>query len=36
MAGYGLFPFKAARAPGQLTFAILAITPRYLGFCVLH
>jgi plastocyanin len=36
MAGYGLFPFKAARAPSQLTFAILAITPRYLGFCVLH
>ena len=36
MAGYGLFPFKAARAPSASTFAIFSTTPRYLAFCVLR
>ncbi len=36
MAGYGLFPFKAARAPAGLTFAIFPAAPQYLAFCVLH
>ena len=36
MAGYGLFPFKAARAPSSLTFAIFSTTPHYLAFCVLR
>ena len=36
MAGYGLFPFKAARAPVGPTFAIFASAPQYLAFCVLR
>jgi len=36
MAGYGLFPFKAARAPSSRTFAIFAAAPQYLAFCVLR
>jgi plastocyanin len=36
MAGYGLFPFKAATAPGGFTFALFSTTERYLPFCVLR
>src|SRR5262249_381665 len=36
MAGYGLFPFKAASVPSSRTFAIFAAAPQYLAFCVLR
>jgi plastocyanin/uncharacterized membrane protein YozB (DUF420 family) len=36
MAGYGLFPFKAAHAPSGPTFAIFSAAPQYLMFCVLR
>ncbi len=36
MAGYGLFPFKAANRPGVLTFAIFSTAERYVAYCVLH
>lgn len=36
MAGFGLFPFKAADTPGVLTFAIFSTAGRYVPYCVLH
>jgi hypothetical protein len=36
MAGYGLFPFKAARAPNGLSFAIFSAAPRSLAICLLR
>jgi plastocyanin/uncharacterized membrane protein YozB (DUF420 family) len=36
MAGFGLFPFKAAATPNNLTFAIFSTAERYIPFCVLR
>jgi plastocyanin/uncharacterized membrane protein YozB (DUF420 family) len=36
MAGFGLFPFKAADAPRGFTFALFSTTQRYMPFCVLR
>jgi plastocyanin/uncharacterized membrane protein YozB (DUF420 family) len=35
MAGFGLFPFKAADAPAVLTLAIFSASQKYMPFCVL-